>query len=135
MQEIGGMIQQISDYRRKIRNQRNWGLIFRTVAISLCAAAIVLALMAVVGWCDQLKVEGTFSKVLLITIMAVLLVVAAIVGLYMLKNRRRFNVALARLDSLILRLEINDDKDMTTAAINRELQLIARILETQTIIK
>ena len=103
---------------------------FRTVAILLCAAAIVLALMAVVGWCDQLKVEGTFSKVLLITIMAVLLAVAAIVGLNMLKNRRRFNVALARLDSLILRLEINDDKNMTTAAINRELQLIARILET-----
>lgn len=135
MQEIGGMEQMICDHRRKIRNQRNWGIVFRTITLLLCASAVVLALTAIVGWYDQLKVEDTFSKVLLITMMAVLLVVAAIVGLNMLKNRRRFNVALTRLDSLILRLEINDDKNMTTAAINRELQLITRILETQTIIK
>lgn len=97
--------------------------------------------MAVVGWCDQLKVENTFSKVILITMMAVLLLIATIVGYGLPKNRKRYNAALARLDLLILRLEINDDKVMTTAAINRELQLITRILETsriqeiQTIIK
>lgn len=103
---------------------------FRTVAILLCAAAIVLALMAVVGWCDQLKVEGTFSKVLLISMMAVSLLVATILGYGMTNNRRRYNTALARLDSLDLRMKINDDMNMSTAEINRELQLIARILET-----
>lgn len=101
----------------------------------LCAAAIVLALTAVVGWCDQLEVNNVFSKVLLLAMMAVQLLVAIIVGYGLPKNRKRYNAALARLDLLILRLEINDDKDLTTAAINRELQLITRILETQTIIK
>ncbi len=62
--------------------------------------------------------------------MAVLLLVATILGYGMTNNRRRYNTALTRLDSLDLRLKINDDKDLSTAAINRELQLIVRIMET-----
>lgn len=124
------MEQQISKYRRKIRNQRNWGIVFRVLALLLCFSVFAFATTMIAGWRDQLKVEDNFSKVIIMVMMAVLLLVATIVGYGLPKNRRRYNVALARLDLLILRLKINDDKDMSTAAINRELQLIARIMET-----
>lgn len=129
------MEQQISEYRRKIRNQRNWGIVFRVFALLLCVSVFAFAITMIAGWCDQLKVEDNFSKVIIIIMMVILLLVATIVGYGLPKNRRKYNAALARLDLLILRLKINEDMNMSMADINRELQLIARILETQTFLK
>ena len=128
VQEISGIEQKISEYRRRIRRQRNWGVVFRTTTMLLCAAAFVLVLTTVAGWCDQLKVEDTLSKALLIVVLVILLSVATLVGYNMTKNRGRYNAALARMDSLILRLMINVGEDISPATINRELQLIARML-------
>ena len=103
--------------------------------ILFCVAAIAFSLSAIVGWLDNWKVSGCLSTTLLVLLIAVLIVVVGFVGYRIIVVRDRFNVALARLDLLILWLKLNKDKEFSIDKIERELQLIVRILEKQTFLK
>lgn len=89
---------------------------------------LFLLTTAVIGWCQEWKVVGKLAHALLLSLIVMIIVVATLAGVLMMSDRKRYRIVLARLDMLLLRIKLNNESDHATGWVERELQLITRIL-------
>ena len=96
--------------------------------IVLCLGVVSVLTLVMLGvWEVQLNV---YSTVLIYGLM-LLLVIAMVVLSYMLTvSNRRYSAAISRLDLLITRIGFIDNNSKLLMDVDRELQLIARLLES-----
>jgi hypothetical protein len=101
--------------------------------ILLCFGGVVVLTLVMFGvWEMQLNV---YSTVLIYGLM-LLLIVATVVLSYMLTiSNRRYSAAITRLDLLITRIVFMNNNSKLLMDVDRELQLIARLLESSNNIK
>lgn len=101
--------------------------------ILLCFGGVVVLTLVMFGvWEMQLNV---YSTVLIYGLM-LLLIVATVVLSYMLTiSNQRYSAAITRIDLLITRIEFMNNNSKLLMDVDRELQLIARLLESSNNLK
>ena len=124
----------MGDIIRKYRNGLICGLFWRNicrfVAVLLSAACMIVITFALMGWIEKYKVEGVIGKVILLFFVVVLLAIALFIGYKMVIINNRYRCAITRTNTLLFRVRMDKDNGITRGEIDRELQLIARILES-----
>lgn len=113
-----------------------WGFLrnaLRFVGVILCFAGVFAIICLLLGVFKKIEVEGITltMKLFLYLLIAVFVVIPVYLIQKMVVTSTRCRKALARLDLLIIRLELQLDNELTTTQIDRELQLVARIFESQ----
>lgn len=118
----------IRGYKNNMRIKYYLVAIIRVVIILTCLAGVVAILCAISITKNKLSV-----KVLLVFLIVVLLAFSGFMVYRMIVVGRRYRAALDRLNLLDLRLKLKQDYDLSSSKLERELQIIARILESSLI--
>ena len=124
------MVKELKKYRRRLSWRCfRWNFL-RFIVVALGIACIAIITGVLLGWCDNYKVNEEIHGILLLFFILLLIIVTGYVSYRMIESRSRYRCALTRLDLLMIRLQINKEKDTVLSNIDHELQLVARILET-----
>lgn len=122
------MIETIKEYRKTLLKRQILWLSINSTIILLSIAALLVLISVIAGWCQNMKVDDVLSQVLLTFLTVILIAIAALVSFQMIVIRKKYRMALFRLDFLILNLKINEGKSKSLGWIERELQLITNML-------
>ena len=124
------MKEKIKEYRKDVRKSKYCVESIYSVVIVLCVITLTFLISALVGWCETFKVDGALANALLVSFFIILIIVTAWLFYLLLSSIKRYRVALARLDILVLKLDILNAKSQSLGWVERELQHITRILES-----
>ena len=122
------MIETIKEYRKTLLKRQILWLSINSAIILLSTAALLVLISVIAGWCQNMKVDDVLSQFLLTLLIVILIAIAALVSFQMIVIRKKYRMALFRLDFLILNLKINEGKSKSLGWIERELQLITNML-------
>lgn len=117
-----------SDYLTRIKKKKCGFAIWHIIFVLLCLAGVCVITRAIVCDCDNVT-QNIYALVLMCTLWLLLIVVAVVFTYLIIRSNCRYNAAISRLEILETRLKVNEGKQNSIADIDRELQLIARILE------
>lgn len=126
----------IKQHTGRFRNKMNFkyyaGVAFRLLVILFCIASIAVIMYAIMGVQDDFKTDtnNVLAIILLVFLIMVFLAFAGFMVHRMIVVGRRYRAALDRLALWDLRLSLNQDNDLSSSKLERELQIIARILES-----
>lgn len=124
------MVDVIKTFRGKLARRCFWWSLIRLIVVALCITCIAFITGVLLGWRVNYKVNEAIYGILLLFFILLLILVAGYVCYRMVVSCSRYRCALARLDLLMTRLQINKEKGTVQSNIDHELQLVARILET-----
>lgn len=120
---VGGFLTCV---KKKKRRFAFWHIIITL----LCVIGVYLITRAIVCDCEKVT-QNVYAMVLLCALWFLLLVVATVFTYLIIKSNSRYNAAINRLEILKVRLMLNEGNANSITDIDRELQLVARILETE----
>lgn len=124
------MIEKIKKYRNEILVRQILGIVGSTIILLFCVTAFFFITAVVAGWLEEWKVENILSQAVMISLMVILIAVVIWVGYQMVMTSRRYHTAILRLDLLILKLELSHEENLAPEWVERELQMIMRVLES-----
>lgn len=129
-----GLKKNVESCQNKIETKKRWSNFVYGVLIITCLVAICLITRAFICDCENIT-TNKYASILLYGLLFVLIVVTGCLSYILAKSYRKYNAALSRLELLVTRMLIKKDQSTVFANIDRELQLVARILESENILK
>lgn len=127
--DVDGLKNPIEKFRDNIKERKWWCLFFYGLLIVACLVGVGLITRAFICDCENVT-TNKYASVLLYALLFLLIVVAGVLVYFQAKTNRKYNAALNRLELLLTRMSIKKEQTTVFANIDRELQLIARILES-----
>lgn len=116
-------------YRQKISCKLTCYIIIRVAIVVLCLVCAGFLTYYVGGFSKQVQIN-TFGEILMVGFIALAIILAGFIIYRMPLNCRRFQTVLVRLDALILRDKMAKQGGDPVTNLDRELQMIVRILES-----
>ena len=129
-----GLKKTVKACQNKIETKKRWSNFVYGVLIIVCLVVICLITRAFICDCENVT-TNKYASFLLYGLLFVLIVVTGCLSYILAKSYRKYNTVLSRLELLVTRMLIKKDKSTVFADIDRELQLVARILESENIFK
>lgn len=129
-----GLKKTVEACQNKIETKKRWSNFVYGVLIIACLVVIGLITRAFICDCENVT-TNKYASFLLYGLLFVLIVVTGCLSYILAKSYRKYNTVLSRLELLVTRMLIKKDKSTVFADIDRELQLVARILESENIFK
>jgi ABC-type transport system involved in cytochrome bd biosynthesis fused ATPase/permease subunit len=129
MEDMKGKQEVITSYQKKIKRGKLWRVISLFLLLTACLSGVVAMTLVIMG------VWGTVKKdmpviILLYGFILILIAVMACLSYWLVKSCQRYNNAISRLNALITRYNIMNDNAMVNSNLDRDLQLISRLLES-----
>lgn len=124
----------VTDYLNYVKKKKCGSVFWHIIIVLLCLAGVYLITRAIVCDCENVT-QNIFALVLMYMLWLLLIIMAMVFTCLIIRSNSRYNMAINRLELLKTRLKVNESMQNIIADVDRELQLIARILETQTIIR
>lgn len=117
-------------YKKTVRFHYYTSVFLKLCLIVACLLGIIVITCSITGYCERLFVDGLFAKILLVFLLLVLLCTIGFVVNRLVVVGNRYRSVFSRLDVLLLRLDLDLEKDSQTSMLEKELQLITRTLES-----
>lgn len=130
--DLSKLILEVEKYKKEKEEKRNKCVGWKLFLIVVCLIGVVCITRAFICDCEKIT-ENVYAIVILYGLLALFIIGALLLSYLLVSCKRRYDLAINRLELLVTRLKIkNDNKNKSTiiSDIDRELQLIARILET-----
>lgn len=124
-----GSLEALKDYRKSISDGLNCYICLRVAVIFLCLLCAGGLTYLVSDFGNHLEIN-LYAKMLMIGFIGLGLLLAGFVIYRMPLHYKRVQTALIRLDALILRTKMENPGEGRVINVDRELQMIVRILES-----
>ena len=119
----------ITSYQKKIKRGKLWRVISLFLLMIVCLSGVVAMTLVIMGvWGDV--GQSKLVIILLYGLILILIAVMACLSYGLITSCLRYNNAINRLNSLITRYDIMNNKTMVNLNLDRDLQLISRLLES-----
>lgn len=119
----------ITSYQKKIKRGKLWRVISVFLLMIVCLSGVVAMTLVIMGvWGDV--GQSKLVIILLYGLILILIAVMACLSYGLVTSCLRYNNAINRLNSLITRYDIMNNKTMVNLNLDRDLQLISRLLES-----
>ena len=129
MEDMKGKQEVITSYQKKIKRGKLWRVISLFLLLIACLSGVVamtLVIMGVLGNVDN----NMFAIILLYGLIIILIATMAYLSYGLVTSCQRYNNAISKLNALITRYNIMNDNTMANSNLDRDLQLISRLLES-----
>lgn len=124
-----GVKNQIDTYKETIEGKKCCCMIGHIILIAACLVMVGLITRAFICNCENILTNNR-AGILLFGLFLLLILFAGMLIYHLVKSTRKYYSALNRLELLKTRIILKKDKTTYLTDIDRELQLIARILES-----
>lgn len=119
----------IASYQKKIKHGKLWRVISLFLLMIVCLSGVLAMTLVIMGvWGDV--GQSKLVIILLYGLILILIAVMACLSYGLITSCLRYNNAINRLNSLITRYDIMNNKTMVNLNLDRDLQLISRLLES-----
>lgn len=119
----------IASYQKKIKHGKLWRVISFFMLMILCLSGVVAMTLVILGVWGNVG-NNMFAIILLYGLILILIAVMTCLSYRLITSCLRYNNAINRLNSLITRYDIMNNKTMVNLNLDRDLQLISRLLES-----
>lgn len=119
----------ITSYQKKIKRGKLWRVISYYLFMTVCLSGIVAMTLVIMGIWGNVE-KNMFAIILLYGLILILIAVIACLSYGLVTSCQHYNNAINRLNSLITRYNIMNDNMMVNSNLDRDLQLISRLLES-----
>lgn len=124
-----GVKNQIDTYKETIEGKKCCCMIGHIILIAACLVMVGLITRAFICNCENILTNNR-AGILLFGLFLLLILSAGMLIYHLVKSKKKYYSALNRLELLKTRIILKKDKTTYLIDIDRELQLIARILES-----
>ena len=114
---------------QKIKRGKLWRVISFSLLLTVCLSGVVVMTLVIMGVWGNVEID-MFVIILLYGLILILIAVMACLSYGFITSCQRYNNAINRLNSLITRYDIMNDNTMVNSNLDRDLQLISRLLES-----
>lgn len=131
--DLSKLSQEVESYKKGIEKKRKNSIGWKRFLILICLIGVVCITRAIVCDCEKIT-EKVYAIVILYGLLVLLITGVALLSYLLVSYKHRYDLAINRLELLITRLKLkNDAKNKSTiiSDIDRELQLIAKIMESK----
>lgn len=119
----------ITSYQKKIKRGKLWRVISLFLLLTACLSGVVAMTLVIIGVLGNVD-KNIFAIILLYGLILILIAVIACISYGLVTSCQRYNNAINRLNSLITRYDIMNDNTRDNSNLDRDLQLISRLLES-----
>ena len=119
----------MTSYQKKIKRGKLWRVISFSLLLTVCLSGVVVMTLVIMGVWGNVEID-MFVIILLYGLILILIAVMACLSYGFITSCQRYNNAINRLNSLITRYDIMNDNTMVNSNLDRDLQLISRLLES-----
>lgn len=129
--DLSKLSQEVESYKKGIEEKRKNSVGWKRFLILICLIGVVCITRAFICDCENIT-ENVYAIVILCGLLILLIIGATLLSFLLVSYKRRYDLAINRLELLITRLKLkNEEKNKSTiiSDIDRELQLVARIME------
>lgn len=118
----------MTSYQKKIKRGKLWRVISFSLLLTVCLSGVVAMTLVIIGVLGNVD-KNIFAIILLYGLILILIAVIAFLSYGLVTSCQHYNNAINRLNSLITRYDIMNDNTMVNSNLDRDLQLISRLLE------
>lgn len=119
----------IASYQKKIKHGKLWRVISFFMLMILCLSGVVAMTLVILGVWGNVG-NNMFAIILLYGLILILIAVMTCLSYGLITSCLRYNNAINKLNSLITRYDIMNNKTMVNLNLDRDLQIISRLLES-----
>lgn len=119
----------IASYQKKIKHGKLWRVISFFMLMISCLSGVVAMTLVILGVWGNVG-NNMFAIILLYGLILILIAVMTCLSYRFITSCLRYNNAINRLNSLITRYDIMNNKTIVNLNLDRDLQLISRLLES-----